>query len=254
MRINKLLAASALGLAALGLSACATGLNTKVTRYQAASIPAGYSFYVVPPQGQPSPQFYRYAAMAAQQLEAKGFKPAGAPELADMLVKLDYGVDAGRTEVARDPFYGSGYGSRYGAYGWGSRYGAYGWSWRDPFYDPRWGVYYGRPYRSRWSPSSYYWGWDDPFWYGTAWGPRGYGPYGYSRGGYDRYTVYKSYLDMDIVQRGSNAPLFEGHARARSQSDNLDALVPNLIDAMFTGFPGRNGETVRITVPDKPKG
>jgi len=54
---------------------------------------------------------------------------------------------------------------------------------------------------------------------------------------------------MDIVRRADNAPLFEGHARARSQTDNTDVLVPDLITAMFTGFPGRNGETVKITVP-----
>ncbi|HVM22835.1 MAG TPA: hypothetical protein VM308_05985 [Sphingomicrobium sp.] len=56
---------------------------------------------------------------------------------------------------------------------------------------------------------------------------------------------------MSIVQRGTNAPLFHGQAKARSQTDNEDVLVPNLIQAMFTGFPGKNGETVRITVPAK---
>jgi hypothetical protein len=32
-------------------------------------------------------------------------------------------------------------------------------------------------------------------------------------------------------------------------------LVPNLIEAMFTGFPGNSGQTVRITVapPEKKK-
>jgi hypothetical protein len=29
-------------------------------------------------------------------------------------------------------------------------------------------------------------------------------------------------------------------------------VIPSLVDAMFTGFPGRNGETVRITIPTKP--
>ena len=56
---------------------------------------------------------------------------------------------------------------------------------------------------------------------------------------------------MDIVRRVDNAPLFEDHAKARSQTDELDKLVPNLITAMFTDFPGKNGETVRITVPAK---
>jgi len=29
-------------------------------------------------------------------------------------------------------------------------------------------------------------------------------------------------------------------------------LIPSLVDAMFTGFPGRNGETVKITIPTGP--
>jgi hypothetical protein len=30
--------------------------------------------------------------------------------------------------------------------------------------------------------------------------------------------------------------------------------VPNLIDAMFTNFPGQNGEDVKITLPPEKKG
>jgi hypothetical protein len=29
--------------------------------------------------------------------------------------------------------------------------------------------------------------------------------------------------------------------------------VPNLVDALFTDFPGRSGETVRITIRDDEK-
>jgi hypothetical protein len=226
MRIRQLFSAAALGLAALSLSACATGLNTKVTRYQPASIPAGYSFYVVPKEGPSDPRFYRYASMLSQQLETYGFKPAGTPERADMLVLIDYGVDQGELVIRSDPFYGSRYGYGYGPYG--SYFGS-------------WGGFYGRPYYSRWSRLPYYHGWGDPFFYSGGYG------------GIDSYTLYKSHLDMDIVQRATRTPLFEGHAQARSQSDELDALVPNLIQAMFTDFPGRNGETVKITIPNPPR-
>ena len=244
MRIRKLAAAAALGLSAFALSACASGLSTKVQRYQAAAIPAGQSFYVVPKQGAADPQFHRYAKIVSQQLEAQGHRPAGAPQLADMLVRVDYGVDEGTTEAVQDPaFYSPGMG-----YGLGP-YGFYG----DPRFDPYWGVYYGRPYWSRWGRVPYYYGWDDPFYYYSPYygGSGRFGPYGRygGFGGYREYTIYKSHLDLDIVRRVDNAPVFEGHARARSGTDELDALVPNLIQAMFTGFPGRNGETVRITVP-----
>ena len=266
MRIRNLSTAAVLGLTALGLSACATGINTQVSRYQAATIPAGQTFYVVQAQGPQTAEFNRFAAMVAQQLEAKGFKPAGAPQIADMLVKLDYGVDEGKTEIVDDrPLYGP---SPY-------RWGRYGWSYGDPFFDPYWGVYGGRPYWSRWGGYPYYYGWDDPFWYSSPYagtsspplatsGPLGrYAPYGgrYSSSdnraarplppGVREYTIFKSYLDMDIVRRTDNAKLFEGHAKARSQSDEVDKLVPPLIEAMFTGFPGKNGQTVKITVPTR---
>jgi hypothetical protein len=222
MRIRKIAAAAALGLSAAALSGCATGLNTQVSRYQPATITAGQSFYVVPEQGAPTPEFYRYASMVSQQLTAQGFRPAGAPQVADLLVRLDYGVDEGRREYARD------YTARY-------RNGGLGWY--DPFYGPYGGGYYGRPYYSRWGGYPFYYGWDDPF-FGSGYGIR-------------ERTVYKSFLDMDIVRSVDNAQLFEGHAQARSGTNKMDELVPSLVTAMFTGFPGQSGETVKITVPPR---
>ena len=232
---KKLGAAIMVGAASLMLTACATGLPTKVTRYSAMPIPTGQTFSVVPAQGQPGGlQFDTYAAMVAQQLQAKGYAPAASPQSADMLVKLDFGVDEGKTEyVAQRPFGPNRY-----------RWGPYGWSYRDPFYDPFWGIHYGRPYWSAYARDPFYYGWDDPFWYASPYA--GYGGFGPR---IREYTRYQSHLDMKIVRRADDAALFEGHVQARSQTDELARLVPNLIQAMFTGFPGRNGETVRITVP-----
>ena len=244
---KKLASAVLIGTGALAISGCATGLPTQVSRYQSMPAPAGQTFYVVPANGvTANNQFNRYAAVVAQQLAAVGYTPAGAPQLATMVVKLDYGVDQGKTEYSEDPFARSAYG--YGGFGYGdpfyrSRFGFGG------FYDPFYGGYMGRPYWSHfgyWGGGSpFYYGWDDPFWYSSP-----YAGYGAGFGGAIRsYTVYKSYLDLDIVRKDDNAALFEGHAKARSETDNLGLLVPNLIEAMFTGFPGRSGETVRITVP-----
>lgn len=220
MRIQKLAAAAALGVAALGVSGCATGLPTNVTRYSTA-IPQGQSFYVVPAQGmQPGLEFNNFASLVSQQMIARGYQQAPTTAAADMLVKVGYGVDHGTQHVSVDPFYG------------------------DPFYGG-YGGFYGRPYWSRFGyrgyyRSPFYWGWNDPFFYGG-------GPYGGAR----EYTVYQSQLDLDIVRRLDNAPLFDGSARARSQTDELGTLVPNLIEAMFTNFPGENGRTVKITVPGR---
>jgi len=236
--LKKLSAAVLLGVAAALVSGCATGLPTKVTRYSAMPVPAGQTFYVVPASGQPAGlEFGTYAAMIAQQLQSQGYKPAGAPELAEMLVKVDFGVDEGKTEYRVDRPFGP------------RRWGPYGWGYRDPFFDSHWRVYPGYPYWSPWSPDPFYYGWDDPFWYMSPYA--GYGAFGPR---VRAYTRYESHLDMQIVRRADNAPLFEGHVKARSQTDELNRLLPNLIQAMFTGFPGRNGETVKITVPARKQG
>jgi len=260
-KIGKLVGALALGAAAVAVSGCATGRNVQVSRAQAMPAPAGQSFYVVPAEGViRNDEFNRFAAIVAQQLQAKGYVAAGAPQAATMLVKLDYGVDQGKTERTADPFARSRYG--YGGFGYAdpfyrSRFGYYdpfyrgfGYGYRDPFYDPFWSPHYGRPYWSRYGylggrRSPFYYGWDDPFWYYSPYA--GYGPD--YRGPVREYTTYKAYLDLDIVRRGDNATLFDGQAKARSQTDELGVLVPNLIEAMFTGFPGKSSETVRITVP-----
>jgi hypothetical protein len=231
MFTRKLAAAAFLGVASLGLSACATGLPTKVSRYQAMPAPAGQSFFVVPADGQKGGlEFSRYAAYVSQAMQAQGYTPAASPQAATMLVRVDYGVDDGTTQYRMDPLsrsrmYGRGFYSPY--------YGGYYGTWGRPTYYSRYSRY------GRYNP--YYYGWDDPF----------YSPFD---DGIDEYTVYKSQLELDIVRRADNAPLFEGKAQARSSTDNLQTLVPNLVDAMFTGFPGRSGETVKITVPPRKRG
>jgi hypothetical protein len=64
------------------------------------------------------------------------------------------------------------------------------------------------------------------------------------------YTVYTSMIDLKIDRRVDGQRLFEGKAEAVSRSNRLPRLVPNLVDAMFTGFPGNSGETLRITIRD----
>jgi hypothetical protein len=201
----------------LGLSACTTGLSTQVSRFQAMPAPQGQSFVIQPADAEDRGglEFSQYADHVRRNLVALGYTEAGSAQGASFVVTLGYGVDEGRERriVTPDPF----------ADPWGYR--GFG---RSRFYS-RFG-YYGR-YRS-----PFYWGWHDPFW-GGGWD-------------YDvsSYTLYTSFLDMDIRRTGDNQSLFEGHAQARSQSNELPRLVPNLIEAMFTGFPGNSGETVRITV------
>ena len=64
------------------------------------------------------------------------------------------------------------------------------------------------------------------------------------------YTIFTSGVDVKIDRRVDGQRLFEGRAEAVSRSNRLPNLVPNLVDALFTGFPGNSGETVRITIRD----
>jgi hypothetical protein len=203
--------------ALLALGGCATGLPTQVSRYQAMPAPTGQSFVIqaADPEDRGGLEFSRYADLVRRHLIEQGYSEAPSVQAASLVVSLAYGVDDGRQQVVTYP--SSGFG-RFG-------YGGFG-------YRPYWSRFggYGR------LRSPFYYGWDDPFWY------RGYGE------DIDVYTVYTSYLDMDIKRAGDGESVFEGTARARSRTDELGVLVPNLVEAMFTGFPGNSGETVKITV------
>jgi hypothetical protein len=219
MRIGKLAAAIALGTAAVALAACAEQINTTVSRYQAMPAPQGQTFYLMPGGGMANNgglEFQRYAGIVAQQLQARGYAPTSSPQSANMIVQFGYGIDRGQVRYTSDPF-------AYGGFGYGGLYG-HGFG----FYHPRFGWGLG---------GGYLWGWDDPFSYG---------------GGIDSYVEYHSQVDLHIRQAGTNAPLFDGRAQARSTSNRLDVVVPSLVDAMFRGFPGRSGETVKITIQTKP--
>lgn len=212
MRIRQFAVAIALGASALALSACAENINTTVSRYQAMPAPQGQTFYVVPDGGMAHNgglEFQRYAAIVAQQLSARGYAPAANAHSASMIVQFGYGIDRGQV--------------RYVSYPLPPHYGYYGGLGPWGYYRPRFGWGLG-----------YSWGWDDPFWYDD---------------GIDSYVEYHSQVELHIRQVGTNAPLFDGRAQARSSTNRLDVVIPSLVDAMFTGFPGRNGEVVKITIP-----
>ena len=205
--------------ALLLLGGCATGLPTQVSRYQAMPAPQGQTFAIQPadPADRGGLEFSRYADLVRRHMIEQGYSEASSPQNATLIVSLDYGVDEGRQELVTRPV------PAYRRYGYG--YGGFG-------YRPYWSRfgYYGRP------RSPFYYGWDDPFWYS----------------GFDEelsaYTAYTSFLDMDIKRASDGQSVFEGTAKARSRTDDLRVLVPNLVEAMFTRFPGRSGEVVKITV------
>jgi Domain of unknown function (DUF4136) len=206
------------------LTACATPFKADVQRYSAQlPAPQGQTFTVVAdsPLMNGGLEFSQYAHLVADKMATLGYVPVNDPARADLVVRFDYGVDRGRTQVRssgfQDPFWSPWYGYR------GFGYGGYG---RRGYYSP----YYPR--------GAWGYGWYDP-WFD---------------GGYESYTVFVSGISLKIDRRADGQRLFEGKAEAASTSNRLGYLVPNLVEAMFTGFPGNSGETVRISVaPEKKK-
>ena len=219
----------------MALSACASNFNANVSRFQAElPAPAGQTFAIVAenPRNAGGLEFSQYASLVAAQLQKVGYVAGGNPQTADLVVRFDYGVDQGRDKLRttgfNDPYWGGWYGS-----GWGPGYGAWG---RGGFYG-----------RRGWGPGFY-----DPFFFGGG----GYGGGGFGGGfnNVDVVTVFTSGIDMKIDRRADGKRLFEGKAEAASMSNRLPYLVPNLVEAMFTNFPGSSGETVRISIaPEKKK-
>lgn len=201
---------------AIGLSACTTPFKADVSRF-AVPLPApqGQSFAVVAedPKLAGGLEFATYANAVADEMQQLGYVRAASPEVADMLVRFDYRVDGGRERVRTD-FNGGGFGG-FGGFGGGP-----------------------------WGP----WG---------GWGGGGFGGWGFGFndpffGGPNvrSYTIYTSGIEMKIDRRVDGQRLFEGKAEAVSRSNRLPRLVPNLVDAIFTDFPGSSGETLRITIRD----
>ncbi len=203
-------------LAVLSLGACATGFSSDVTRFQQLPIPQGQTFAVVPLTPELGGlEFQSYADLVGRQMAQEGYRPASDIATADLLVRVGYSIDTGRERVRS-----SGFGADYG----------FGYS---PFYGRRgsFGGYGG------FRRSAFSYGFYDPW----AFGPGFNDVYS--------YTVYTTELEMKIDdQRAAGRNVFDGRAEALSRTRRLDRVVPNLVEAMFTGFPGRSGETVRITV------
>lgn len=217
----------------LALSACATPFRADVARFQQLPPAQGQSFFVTSsdPELANGLEFAQYARFVEDEMAEQGYVPAASPDNADLIVTFDYVVDNGRERV-RSTGFGNGFGGGFGRFGgFGGGFGRFG----GPF-----GGGFGR--FNRFGGGAFGFGFNDPFIFG---------------GGFNdvrSFTVYTSELDLKIERKADNTRLFEGRAEAQSRSKNLPYLVPNLVEAMFTEFPGNSGETVRISIePEKTK-
>ena len=194
------------------LAGCAPTFEARVARFSALPAPAGQSFTIQPRDAANAGglEFATYANLVRQRLLATGMTEAPTPAAASLTVLLDYNIGPPREKLQ----------SRPGIGGWGAGPGG-------------WNVGWGR------------WGWN-PYW-GTGFGSWG-GGWGDGWASVEVYSVtqYNATLAMKIERTADKASVFEGRAETISTTNNMTRLVPNLVTAIFTNFPGNSGETVRV--------
>lgn len=107
-----------------GLGGCASSFKSDVSSWHQLPPPNGESFVIIAkdPAKRTSIEFAHYAEQVSQRLQAIGYRPVRSDEQAMLVVRVDYGVSTGRTEIkSYGSYMGMGYGR--GLYGYGYGYG-----------------------------------------------------------------------------------------------------------------------------------
>lgn len=201
------------------VSACSTTtqIASDVARFHRLPVPAGETFRVIPADNakKGSLEFDTYATQVTSQMVQAGFRPAEANTQPTYDVRLDYMISGGKEKIASRPGFGPSFNSSlyYGGYGRHGYHGRY--SYYDPFYDP--------------------------FFYGGSFNE----PDVYS------YTVYTRKMNLDIVKTAGGDKLFEGRVESTGSDNRLPEVMPYLVQAMFTNFPGNSGVTQRVNIDIK---
>jgi hypothetical protein len=201
-------------------SGCATYLSAQVTSFHQADSKrlAGRSFVISPSKEQAeSLEFHTYAALVRDALVGQGLV-AGTPADAELSVSMRFSIDSGRPVT-----YG------YPAYGYASYGPVWGWT---PYYGPGGRVHY--------------------MW--TATYPMSYGVVGTN---YAQALLYRRELRVEIDERrtgkegqeGAGARIFEGTVVSEGESASIAPVMPALVRALFSDFPGPSGVSRRVQVP-----
>jgi len=206
-----------LALLLAGASGCASYLTAQVTSFHQVTDQrfAGRRFVISPNREQAeSLEFRAYADLVRDALAREGLVP-GSEAGADLDVVMRYSIDKGSAVT-----YG------YPAYGYASYGPVWGWS---PYIGPGGMVHYA--------------------WAATY--PMGYGVVGTS---YAQALVYRRELRIEINDRraagkdGKSARLFEGTVITEGESASLAPVMPAMVRALFSDFPGPSGVSRRVEV------
>ncbi|MEX6724781.1 DUF4136 domain-containing protein [Parapedomonas caeni] len=196
------------GLLMLGLAACAGQIKSDVARFHKLPPPQGETVAIVP--ADPAKRGSLEFATYANMIGAELGKLGYKPAAEGATADLEVVVDYSVSEGTEK------LDTRPGT----ASISPYYYNWRSRAFYP----YYG-PY--------------DPFWGPGLWNE----PEVYS------YTVYTRKLSMKILKGdASKEMLFEGRVDSIGRDNRLPEVMPYLVQALFTDFPGQSGVTKRVKI------
>ncbi len=197
------------------VSACSSTFKSDVSRFHELPSPKGETVVIVAadPAQTTSLEFASYANIIGNYLAKQGYAPAGEGK-PDLIIELNYSVDDGKVMVrsyGSSFAFGYGYGHRFGHHGHFRHFGHLGHF--GHFYSPFYG--YGYPYYN-------------------------------SVRSYVNYTRKLTMVIRPNVEGEKN--LFEGTVESVGRSNDLPQLMPLMVQALFTDFPGVTGSTERVVI------
>jgi hypothetical protein len=200
----------------LTLTACGTMVTARLSSFHnLPAQPSGLTFAVLPYQWQNgSLEFQTYAKAINAELQRKGFVAAPLDQ-AQYVVFLAYAIDSGREVRYSYPIYGETGVSSSHTSGTVQTYGNTASYSGTTTYTPTYGVV------------------------GTGQGSR---------------TEYKRVVRLDILDKsalaaGQISKVYEGEVVSAGSTGQLSAVMPTLLKAFFTDFPGKTGQSKTVTLP-----
>lgn len=191
------------------ISACST-VESHVTRFHTLpAVGSGQTFAISPPAGASGIEFSAYSAQISARLTEYGWKlsPSGTP---DYLVSISYRMGGSHQETGSVPIMGqTGGGTTYHS-GSVSSYGSGGYS--------------------------------SGSFSGTSYQPATFGVVGAIP---VNHTMHDRFMTLNITDRAGKS-IFEGRVNSSGTSSDIAAVMPEMIDSLFTGFPGTSGKTKNV--------
>lgn len=208
------------------LSGCATAplpVETSVSVFHAMPAPNGVKYAMVPYKEQEGGLEYKtYAQAVSAELQKAGMIEVD-PSLAAFAVFIRYGIDNGREVISSYPIIGQTGVAASNTYGTVNRFGNTATLNATTYNTPTYGVV-GSGSRSD--------------------------------------TVYRRFLDLEIVEMSSLMPgakinkVYEGKARSEGILNQLPTIMPPMIQSIFKEFPGQSGKSRKhsVILPPDPQG